>query len=236
MKTAGTLGPWRHVSVILFPVLIFVVGCSNALSYGVANLTDEQRIILRQELTTDQLQKLDDWITRNTSGGQRIPAAVTVRQALRDQAEWLSKQKIVEAKAAEVRKQAEAERAVRLKEFSAMLPVALVSKKNKVQVDEGRFVALEIAYENKTDKDIQRVDGVLRFTDIYGNTVIDIGRSFDHGIPARQTVVDHDAGVFINPLMEPQVNLWNTDFDKLKLTFEAKTILFKDGTKASAPE
>jgi hypothetical protein len=236
VKTVGASGSFSNRSVILFSVFVFLVGCSDALSYKVANLTDEQRTTLRQKLTTDQLKKLDDWVDRNSSAGQRIPAAVTVRQALKYQAEWLSKQNIDEAKAAHVREQAEGERAVRREEFSGMLSVALLSKKNKVQVDERRFVALEIAYSNKTDKDIQRVNGVLKISDIYGNTVIDIGRSFDRGIPARQTVVDHDAGVLINPLMEPQVNLWNTDFDKLKLTFEAQTILFKDGTSASAPE
>ncbi len=236
MKTVEASDSIRRLSVILFSVFVFLVACSNALNYEVASLTDEQRKTLRQELTMDQLKKLDDWVNRNTLEGQGIPAGVTVRQALTYQAEWLSKQQMDEAKAANVRKQAQMERAMRREKFSGMLSVTLLSKKNKVQVDDQKFVTLEIAYNNKTDKDIRRVNGVLKLTDIYGNIVIDIGRSFDREIPAQQTVVDRDGGLFINLLMEPEANLWNTDFDKLKSTFETQTILFKDGTTASASE
>jgi hypothetical protein len=43
-------------------------------------------------------------------------------------------------------------------------------------------------------------------------------------------VVEHNAGIVIDTSMDPQVQLWGTDYDKLKFTFEIKTITFKDGT------
>ncbi len=113
-----------------------------------------------------------------------------------------------------------------------MLSVTLVSKKNKVRVDEQRFVAFDIAYANKTDKDIREVRSSLKLANIYGNPIIDLNWSYDGRISAKQTVVDHDADVDINRSSDAQVELWDTDFERLKPHFEIKTIVFNDGTSA----
>jgi hypothetical protein len=231
----GALRPFRHISIILIAMFVFLVGCSNARNYEVATLTDKQRTKVQQILTAEQLKNLDDWINRNTMAGKGLPPRVTIEQALKEQDAWLAKQKIDEAKAEELRRSVQAERAAKQEEFARMLSVMLLSKKNKVQEDERRYVTLEIAYENKADKDIQGVKGVLKLTDIYGDPIIDINCSYYGGISAKQTAVEHDAGVSINRSMEPQVKLWNTDFEKLKSTFEVSTITFKDGTSINGP-
>jgi hypothetical protein len=231
----GDFRAFRLLAINLFAMFVFLTGCSDPKNYEVAKLTNQRRAVMHQILTADQLKKLDDWINRNAITRKGVPPGVTVKQALLDQDDWLGKQKIKETSAHELRENLQAERSARQEMFAKVLSVSLVSKKNKVQEDDRKFVSLEIAYANKADKDIRAVNGVLKLTDIYGNTVIDIDRSIDRGIPARQTVVDHDAGVFINPLMEPQVNLWNTDFDKLKFTFEVSDITFKDGKSINGP-
>jgi len=236
MKKVGALNQYNGALQILFTMFVLLVGCSNALNYEVAKLTDQQRIGVRQTLTADQLKSLDDWIARNTSASKGLPAGVTVEKALKDQADWLAMQKIEEAKAGELRKRAQAERKAKQQELLKVLSVVLVSKKNTIREDERKFVALEIACDNKTDKDIQEVKGVIKLTDIYGIKITDIDWSYDSGIAARGTAIDHGAGIFINKLMESQVMLWNTDFEKMKSTFEVKTIIFKDGTGKSAPE
>jgi len=224
------------VLIILLTVFAVAVGCSNALNYEVASLTDQQRIRVQNALTADQLKRLDDWIERSATANKQVPRGVTVKQALIDQDNWLAKRKLEAARAEELKRRVQAERAAKQERIAKMLSVTLLSKKNKVQVDERKYVALEIAYDNRTKKDIRRVVGVLRITDIYGNTVMDISSSYGAGISAQQTTVDHDAGVFIDKSVESEVKLWNTDFDKLKFTFEADAIIFKDGTSTQDPE
>ena len=236
MKTMGALRPFKRFSIILFALIAFLVGCSNALQYEVAKLTDEQRTAVRQILTSEQLEKLDNWINRNATTNRGIPRGVTVQQAIKDQDGWLANKNVEEATSAQLRKQAQAELAAIQVEFASDLTVSLLTKKNQVQVDGRRFVTLEIAYSNRTDKAIQGVKGILKLRDTYGNPVIDVSLSNDRGISAMQTVIDHDADVPIDQLSEPQVNLWNTDFDKLKYTFEARSITFNDGTSMSAPK
>jgi hypothetical protein len=202
----------------------------------VYTLTDEQRTAVREILTAVQLENLDGWINRNSTQSKGLPPGVTVQQALKDQDNWLANKKVEEAKSAQLRKQVLVERAAKQDELTRVLSVSLLSKKNQIHEDERRFVALEIAYCNNTDKAIEGVKGVLKLRDIYGNTVINISRSYDRRISARQTAVDHDADVSIDQSSEPQVNLWNTDYDKLKYTFEVHTVMFNDGTSISAPE
>jgi hypothetical protein len=224
------------MSLIFFAVFAFLVGCSDPQNYEVAKLTSQQRTRIHQVLTADQSKKLDDWINRRTITSKSVPPGVTVEQALREQDDWLAKKNIEEAKADELRRKAQVERAAKGEKLSQMLSVTLVSKRNKVQVDERKFVALEIAYRNKTDKDIQGVKGVLKLTDIYGDAIIDIPWSYDGGISAQQAAVEHDTGAFIDKSIEPQVKLWNTDFEKIIPTFEVNAIIFKDGTSMNDPD
>ena len=99
-----------------------------------------------------------------------------------------------------------------------------------------RWIGLEIAYENKGDKDIQGVKGILKITDIFGDKIMNVRWSYDRGVPAKQTTAERTSGIDVNQFKDSDMKLWNTDFDKLKSTFETTTIIFKDGTKIDAPE
>jgi hypothetical protein len=221
-------------------------------------LTEDQRITVQRALTAGQLKELDDWIIRkskvnnNRSPGanailsaedrnrwlaeadKNIPRGVTVRQALIDQDAWLAKQRIDEARVAEQRTRELAERAARQARFARMLSVALVSKINDVHKDEKNYVTLALSYENKTDKDIRGVEGVLNFSDIYGQAVAEISWSHQGRIPAKGTAIEHDVEVVVNKSVESLETLWETDFDKLKLVFETNAIIFSDGTLEGA--
>ena len=69
---------------------------------------------------------------RNFMAGKEPPLGTTVAQAIRDQDEWIAKQKEEEAKAVELRKKVEAERKAKQEEFAKLLSVALVNKKNSM--------------------------------------------------------------------------------------------------------
>jgi len=217
-------------------VFIFLVGCSDPKSYEATKLTEDQRKELGQKLTADEGKKLAGWMMRHALGRNEPPVGTTVAQALKEQDEWLAKQKEEAAKADELRKKVEAERKAKQEEFAKLLSAVLITKRNKEGEYSRRFIALEIAYENKSDKDILGVKGILKITDIFGDKILNIRWSYDGGVLAKQTAIEKKAGVDVNQFKDSDMKLWNTEFDKLKSTFEISTIIFKDGTTVSAPE
>jgi hypothetical protein len=131
----------------------------------------------------------------------------------------------------ELRKRVEAQTKLMQEEFQKILTVALVNKRNVMQEYGRRFVNLDLAYENKGSKDIQGVKGVLKITDIFGDKIMNIRWSYDKGIKAGKTATEKTVGIDVNQFKDDHMKLWNTDFDKLKSTFEVQTIIFVGGEK-----
>jgi len=165
-----------------------------------------------------------------------IPEGMTIGKAIEEQRDYVTKAKMKEADEKALKEKVETERKAKQEEFAKLVSVVLVNKKNVMREYEQRFVNLEIAFENKSDKDIAGVKGVLKITDIFGDKIVNLRWSNDTGIKAKQTMVERGSGMGINRFMDEHMKLWNTDYDKLKSTFEVSTILFKDGTKMDAPE
>jgi hypothetical protein len=234
MRAIGHSRSFRDVSIILSFAFTLLVGCSNALDYQAANLTDDQRKRVQQILTADQSTILDGWIARNAAPGMKPPAGVTVEQAIKDQEDWLARQKLEKAKAEELEARTDAAHAAEQAEFAKTLSVTLLAKRNKVETDERPDVALEISYDNKSDKVIQGLKGVFILADTYGNPIMDISWSYDGAIAAGKTVIQHEAVIRIDKSVEAQEALWETDFGQLKSVFEINSIVFKDGTSMTA--
>ncbi len=220
--------------ILYIGLTLLLVDCSDPLNYRVSELTRDQNATLHAVLTADQSAELDAWIQRHTVAGANLPANVTVNMALKDQEDWLAKQRAEKAKAAELEKQRMEDLAAKQQQLASLISVALLSKTNKVLPDDRRFVALDLEYANKTDKDIQAVNGTVNLVNIYGEPVITFDWAYNRPISSKHTVVQHNAGIFISTSVDPQVALWDTDYNKLKFTFEIKTITFKDGTNVGA--
>ncbi len=227
---------YLHYQVILPILFVFLIGCSNPLEYEVANLTSPQRITLRQMLTADQLKLLDDWIIRNGTDGKALPPSITVRQALTDQDEWRADRQSGKINADERQKKLLAEKAAKQKEIAKVISVSIMSKKNIVRVDEESVVSIDIAYANLSEKNIQEVTGVLKIADVYGNNIINFNCEFSSGIIAKGTVIETYPDISVKKLVGNQAELWNTDFERLISTFDARFIVFNDGTSLRAPD
>jgi len=239
----------RFVRLSATVLCIALLGaCSDPRDYDATKLTEEQKKELGQKLTADEGQKLMAWMMRQAFTGQQQPAiGVTVRNAIKDQEQWAAKvkaeeelaavkRKEEEARAAELRKKVEAERRAAEEQFSKMLSVALTAKRNQQGEYGKQFVYLHIAYENKTDKDIQGVKGVLHVNDLFGDKIVNVRWSYDRGVAANKRAVETGSGLELNRFMSEHQKLWNTDFDKIKSNFEVQTIIFKDGTRIDAPK
>jgi len=220
-------------------VALTLTGCKNVRDIELSKLTPEQSAALDKKLNGEEMRLLIAYRMRTgmsaAFGGSGAPYGMTVRQAIEEERKWGENQKLEEAKADALKQKVDAERKAKQQEFSQLLSAALVNKKNVEGEYAQQSVALEIAFENKTDKDIQGVKGVLKLSDIFDDTIAKIRVSYDGGINARK-VATYKGGVEINKFMEKDMKLWNTDFDKLKAQFETSTVIFRDGTKIEAPE
>lgn len=213
-----------------------LLGCSDPRKFEIAKLTEEQKQEVGKKLTAEEGQKLAGYIMRSSFASKELPVGMTVGQAIKDQELWLDNQKVEDTKAEELKKKVEAERKAKQETFAKMLSVALVAKRNNLGEYDQRTVLLDLAYENKSDKDIAGVKGILHLNDMFGDKVINIRWSFDEGVGAKQTAVERGNGVKINRFMDDHMKLWSADPAKIKANYEVQTIVFKDGTRLDAPE
>ncbi len=237
--------------LMIVSLLLVAVGCGDPKDVELSTLTQEQTAKLEKKLNGEEMRLLMGYQLRHSMsaalGGKAAPAGVTVNQAIKDQREWVEKQKQEElvaaerrrkeeADAAELKKKLDAEQKAKQEEFAKLLSAVLVGKRNVDQSYGRKFVSLQMAYENKTDKDIAGVKGVLRLTDMFDDKIMNVRWSYDGGIRAKQTIVEKGSGVDINEFKDTDMKLWNTDQDKLKAIFEPSTIIFRDGTRLDAPK
>lgn len=93
------------------------------------------------------------------------------------------------------------------------------------------FVELKMNCKNNTDKDIVAVKGNIKVTDLFGNAILEISLLYDtETIPAKGEIDIEDIGLEVNQFMDEHIKLRDTEFSKLKFSFETTSVAFADGT------
>ncbi len=226
-------------SLMFVMTALLLIGCQNVRDAELSKLTDDQKTSLDKKLNGEETRLLMGYMMRQgmsqAFGGKGVPDGITVRQAIKEQRDFLEKEKQEEAKAEELRKKIEAERKAKQEEFAQLLSAVVVSKRSVEGEYSQKYVGIEMAFENKTDKDIQGVKGKLKIADIFGDLIKNTSFSYDGGIAAKKTAI-YKGSLDINRFDDKDLKLYNTDFEKLKTSFEIITIIYKDGTKVETPE
>lgn len=97
------------------------------------------------------------------------------------------------------------------------------------------FVELKMNCKNNTDKDIIAVKGTIKITDLFDNPILNISLLYDEDtIPAKGEVDIEDIGLDVNQFMDEHLKVRDTEFSKLKFTFETESVAFSDGTTLGA--
>ena len=91
----------------------------------------------------------------------------------------------------------------------------------------GDYITLKIEFKNITDKYIKGVKGAIKFYDIFGDKITNIGISYDKGIPAGETklwkgVIDY------NQFRDSDEKLRATDLENLKYDWEIEKIIYSE--------
>jgi hypothetical protein len=229
----------KRVSLLVMTMVVcLLISCRDVRDTELSKLNEEQSKALDKKLNGEETRLLMGYMMRQgmsqAFGGKGAPDGITARQAIQEQREFLEKEKQEEAKAEELKKKVEAERKAKHEEFARLLSSAVVRKQNVDSEYGQKYVAMEMAFENKSDRDIEGVKGVLKIADIFGDPINNIRFSYDGGVPAGRTAT-YKGQIDINRFIDKDMKLWNTDFEKLKMTFDISAVIYKDGTKIEAP-
>jgi hypothetical protein len=99
-------------------------------------------------------------------------------------------------------------------------------------LDDGKFdedITFTIGFTNKTGKNIRAFDGILEFTDLLGNSILESKVEINERI-ANGATLSWDGGLHYNQFMAPHQRLRGEPQENLKITFSPHKLLFEDGT------
>jgi hypothetical protein len=204
-----TIRRHNHLYLTLCASILMAVmaGCSDPHNFPVTKLTDQQKKEIGEKLTADEGQKLAGWMFRQAMSKQTVPADTTVAQAIKQQDEWIANSAAEDARAADLKKRVEEERRAKQAEFAKIVSVAMISKQNREQSYGRKFVALAIAFEYHSEKDILGIKGALIITDIFGEKIKAINWGFDHGVAANSRYVETGSGIDINQFINSDMEI-----------------------------
>lgn len=205
-------------------------------------LSEEDRTLLAGYLALTEMAK--------TMGANPKPiTGRTVGEVMVDARAW--KEDVKTAEIANKKREAEAE-ALRLKieaekkavseKIQGMVTIAVINKvvlpKNYNVGRYSELLMIQYALENKSQKTIKQIKGVVSFVDATGDPVGSLGVDFDTPIKAGATVnTDTGSGWKTNSFSNGNIEkIANRDFSSMKGKFTPLSIAFADGEVLRAPE
>lgn len=90
-------------------------------------------------------------------------------------------------------------------------------------------ITFTVEFTNLTGKNIRAFDGKLTFTDLLENTILGVSLAINEPI-ASNSVMQWSGQLDFNQFIDHHQRLRSADYENLKIVFEAKKILFEDGS------
>jgi len=172
--------------------------------------------------------------------GQGVSPGTTVGEAIDQEREFESKQKVQEAQAEALKARALAERNAAIEHMSHLVTFAMLTKtyvpKNIYAERFSDRVTMAFAIKNNSEKDIAGVKGVTVFSDMFGSPIKRMNLSLDQAIPAHSEKTFDTYYLDLNQFDSDDQKLAGTDLAKMKVTFDPEMIVFADGSSEKAVE
>lgn len=206
-----------------------------------------------EKLTAEERELAAGYIMRHTIGaklgglfggkeGPGIPEGMTLGKAIDEQRKFKADAAIEEAKQQALKAKLQAEREAAMKVMREAITVTLVSKKIKAEHGYSGMLMNEklevvFGYKNNADKDIAGVKGYVSIKDLFGDEISGFLISNDDTIKAGQSITwAGSRSVMFSLGHNKDRKLAELDDDKYKVVWEPQMVVFKDGTKLTAPE
>lgn len=208
--------------------LAFLAACTSPLEKSYSEETFEQDTKeLEAQLDTADLQLLVGSILRLSFEGKDM-SSMTYSEILENGKQWKAEQDRIEAEQKALQEKAAREEAERIERLQNAVMVTCY-KKSYVEVDYQDYITYGLAIENKTDKGIRAVKGILRFTDLFDDEISSIRFTYDERIAAGATA-KWNAQTDYNQFIDEDVALRNKDLEDMKIVWEPIKIIFEDGS------
>jgi len=206
-----------------------------------------------EKLTAEERDLVAGYIMRHTIGaklgglfggkeGPGIPEGMTIGNAIEEQRKFKADAAIEEAKQQALKAKLHAEREAAQKQMREAVTVTLVSKKLAVEHGYSGIVTDEnlqvvFGYKNNTDKEVAGVKGYVSVKDLFDEEISGFQISNDTTIPAGQsTTWTGSRSVRFSLGSNKDRKLAELGDDKYKVVWEPEMIVFKNGTKLTAPK
>lgn len=243
----------RILTILLVSVVL--AACSGPKDTPLPRDLDKMDTIkpAMEKLTPEERELAAGYIMRHTIGaklggllggkeGPGIPEGMTLGKAIEEQRKFKADASIEEAKQQALKAKLQAEREAAQKQMRDAVTVTLVSKKlvtergySGIVTDENLQVVF--GYKNNTDKDVSGVKGYVSVKDLFGDEISGFQIANDTTIPAGQsTTWTGSRSVQFSLGHNQDRKLAELGDDKYKVVWEPQMIVFKDGTKLTAPE
>lgn len=243
----------RILIILLSSILL--VACSGPKDTPLPRDLDKMDTIkpAMEKLTPEERELAAGYIMRHTIGaklgglfggkeGPGIPDGMTIGKAIEEQRKFKADAAIEEAKQQALKAKLQAEREAAQKQMREAVTVTLVSKKlatehgySGIVTDENLQVVF--GYKNNTDKDVAGVKGYVSVKDLFGEEISGFLISNDNTIPAGQSATWTGSRSVRFALGDNKDRkLAELGEDKYKVVWEPEMIVFKDGTKLTAPK
>ncbi len=224
---------------IVFLLFFFIISCSNKDIKDVQINKDNKDEILEKikkskDLTGEEVGLLYGAVVREALSGKQLPQGKTVGDLINEQRKFVEQGKAKELedkRLAEEVKQKEDEIAKKLSEYITVVPVKKTFKKANYSLGEYKDqIIIEMAFENKGDKDIRAFKGETIFNNLFGEPIYTIKLYYDEGLKSKEKkrwlgVIEY------NQFNENQNKFNSTELDNMKYEWKPMGIIFKDGTK-----
>lgn len=243
---------------LVIPLLVIALaGCSGVKGTRIPQDLDKLESIkpAMEKLTAEERELVATYIMRHAIGaklgglfggktlpGAGIPEGMTIGKAIDEQRKIKAEEAIEEAKQQALKAKLQAERDVAMKAMREAITVSLVSKKMETERGYSGIVMDEklkitFGYKNNSEKDIVGVKGMVSVKDLFGDSISDFQISNDTTIKAGQSATwTGSRTVKFAVGHNDDRKLAGLEDDKFKVIWQPQVVVFRDGTKLTAPE
>ena len=182
---------------------------------------------LKEALDSNDLQLLMGSIFRLTLQGEDLDK-MTYKEILDDGRAWKVEQERIEAEQKALQEKAAREEAERVARLQNAVMVTCF-KKGFQEVNYQEYLTYGFAIENKSDKAIRAIKGMLRFTDLFDDEISSIRFTYDDPVGVGE-IAKWNAQTDYNKFDSDDSKLKNKDLEDLKVVWEPIKIIFEDGS------
>lgn len=171
-------------------------------------------------------------------GGKGVPTGTTIGQALEGQKKFEVELAAKRAEEEALKKKLQQERTALIEQLNKAVTVSLIAKQEVPKnYEAGRYSEYQrfrIGVQNNSEKAVIGVSGEIKFIDVFdkevGSVNFGISENIEPGKSATWT-----GGRDYNQFLDAHRSVWNLESGKYSTKFLPESVVFKDGTKLTAP-